>query len=371
MEEEKKISQHIEFVNTYANELFEYTDYEKQGVKLNSTLKNKTFEDIENKINILYEKTRSLEEIIKYSRTFLKEKITTKKDEIRRMTIEIETSSDDLKNEDFIFENIDFSRDNRTEIRDRDGNGIAKANISKGKIIVSGFNLLDADVQSYSRKGEVAVYKNNIISAIKDGWYRVIYMLDGIASNGVREVLEITLAKPTRINFLKIEQSNCKIENINFINSAGVIEQVDDRENEYVGIRTIDKIQITLNSTRYRRETYQTYSRSNWERNFWNTLSNSIFESKNLGLEFSISYIENISGKNQYEADWAEHTRIVEAHKVEQAKVDAKNIQIDIRNNERDRIFREAQAARDEAERLLNQKIKDQLAKDREADKNN
>ena len=73
------------------------TDIYLQANVLNSEYMNKSFQEIENTLNTLYEKTRYLEDAIAYTKEFLETKINHFNNEINSVLHEIESVADTSK----------------------------------------------------------------------------------------------------------------------------------------------------------------------------------------------------------------------------------------------------------------------------------
>ena len=86
---------------------------------LESNKFNSSFKDIERSLNMLYEKTRYLEDSIQYAKTFLETKIKDFNNEMDSIIKELESNLEMTKNLSYISYNVPL-KENLININDRD-----------------------------------------------------------------------------------------------------------------------------------------------------------------------------------------------------------------------------------------------------------
>lgn len=191
--------------------------------KMNSSLKS-----IESNLNTLYEKTRYLEDIIDYAKTFLTIKIDNYISDIDSSIKSIEDLSKINKNLGYIDYNVPFIK-NSINIKDRNKNyKITPCNIKNNTLTLSN-NIKDTyDYSSITKKCEQVPHLNNLDTINTDGFYRSIYLEEKPINKGVVETLTVYLKEPKEVNELNLTPVNCNIKNIRYVYINGIEEQSGD-----------------------------------------------------------------------------------------------------------------------------------------------
>ena len=218
------------------------TDIYLQANVLNSEYMNKSFQEIENTLNALYEKTRYLEDAIAYTKEFLETKINHFNNEINSVLHEIESVADTskVKNLAYISYNVPFV-ENTEVLSDRDGRKIYPLRIKDNNYLVLDYKTTDEiKFSTCDRISNLIPYKDNLedikkvgqIIQNKDEAYRAIYLEEQLVTNGLSETLMFYFENPVTINSLNIGVSNCEIKNL----KIGLINGTE----EYIETYTID-----------------------------------------------------------------------------------------------------------------------------------
>lgn len=213
---------------------------------------NNSFKSIENNLNTLYEKTRYLEDIIDYTKTFLTMKIDNYCNDINASIKSIEDISKIDKNLGYIDYNVPFIK-NTIEIKDRNKNFKITPCSIKNNVLTLSNRINDSyDYFSIIMKCEQKPHINNISTIKEDNFYRSIYLEEKPISNGIVETITVYLNEPKEINELNINPVNCKINNIRFVYINGIEEQAG---NLITGIelesRVVTHIKFDIECTNY------------------------------------------------------------------------------------------------------------------------
>lgn len=202
-----------------------------QSNVLNSDYLNKSFKDIENTLNILYEKTRFLEDSIAYTKEFLETRINDFHNEINSVLHEIENTADSAKKLSYISYNVPFVKNTKT-ILDRDGLTNLRPLVIRNNNLTLNY-LIDNDqvFSMWSRMSDSVPYKDNLKNVKKEP-YRAIYLEEKLIGKGIAETIYVYFNEPTIVNTLHIKPVNCHVTNLKF----GLINGIE----EHIGDYTID-----------------------------------------------------------------------------------------------------------------------------------
>ena len=190
---------------------------------------NETFKYIEGSLNYLYEKQRTLQDIINYSNIYLKNEINNSINECKLLLNEIENSRDITKNDTYIQYTVPFSS-GVLNISDRNEETLPNCYISNGNLI-SSYSLTD----SYEIS-KIEVNKEEVSSCVTSSdkelgdlrSYRSFYKFDRPQGEVLTERVVINYDKPTKINRINLNVSNCKVQVINLLLEDGSTMSVND-----------------------------------------------------------------------------------------------------------------------------------------------
>lgn len=181
-----------------------------QDAILDSDSFNITFKYIEDSLNFLYEKQRTLEDIIAYSKTFLTNEITNSITDCKTLLQSIENDKDLIKDKTYIKYSVPFYF-GLTTIKDRDNTTLNQAIVYDGKLTLSDNVLNNYDIAYFSVKRDDSVVYSNESSYLTSKSYRSLYMLDSISSSAIEETITIKFSEAVKMNKLKLSLSNCNI----------------------------------------------------------------------------------------------------------------------------------------------------------------
>ena len=198
-----------------------------QGDILDSEYMNKTFTEIENTLNTLYEKTRYLEDSIAYTKNFLDERINKFSNNVDSILKSIENEADSAKNLSYISYNVPFVK-NTDILHDRGRTTNIRPLIIRNKSLTLDYKVnKDQEFSFWKRESDHWPYISNIDN-VKNEPYRSIFLEEKLVQNGVSETIYVSLDGPTEINFLDIKPVNCVIKNLKFGLINGIEENVGD-----------------------------------------------------------------------------------------------------------------------------------------------
>lgn len=252
---------------------------------LNSEYLNKSFEEIESTLNILYEKTRYLEDAIAYTKEFLETRINDFHNEINSVLHEIENTADSAKNLSYISYNVPFVKNTKT-ILDRDGlSNIVPLIVKNNNLTLDYITDKNQNFSMWSKVSDSVTYKDNL-KDVKDQAYRAIYLEEKLIPGGLTETIYVHFNEPTVVNTLNIKPVNCNVTNLKF----GLINGIEEFVGDYTMDMTIDErictyIKFDLVCTNYDSNVY-TLDKTLITDNLWSKIQ-----------EFEYNQISNVATK--------------------------------------------------------------------------
>ncbi|MED1125370.1 hypothetical protein [Bacillus atrophaeus] len=305
-------------------------DYEKDiGSKillqrnfLDSQRFNETMSNIEAELNTLYEKTRVLEDMTAYTKEFLEQEIHRKKDKLYDKLKMIEETRDTLKESAYISYRAPLKEKSSETLRDRDGTTIDRCDIENGNLILSGQLLEEIRVVEVSKKQELIAY-NDSLDQLKDtGQYRTFYLLDGPATNGVKEEITFMFDDVKKVSAIKARAANCLIESAALINENGVEEQVITLNNSTIAEKNLQGVKLTIVSRTYEAHEYN-IDEFRMQEDFWSTVTSQEHQ-KALGQRNSYDF-EKAAGMKQYNKEYEQYLKDLAEWKKEKRLADERN----------------------------------------------
>lgn len=258
-------------------------DIKYQDNTLNSSNINHSFTEIENGLNILYEKTRYLEDSIQYAKVFLDTKSREFHEEMDDIIKELDNTMDMTKNLAYMSHNVPLI-ENTSVTTDRDGSVLYPLIVNDGKLTLPLSTNEDIDFTIVKTLSDYVPYNNTIENFISTKEYKTIFIEEKAIKNGLTETVTLYFGEPKTINYINIKASNCNIKNIRF----GLINGVEEYAHDY-NIETINKprtciyLKFDLVCTNYSTVYYELDKRTITE-NLWDELKD--FESsKSIGLD--------------------------------------------------------------------------------------
>lgn len=274
------------------------SDIQLQDEIMDSEKMNDAFSTIESNLNLLYEKTRYLEDAIEYAKTFTEVKINEYTAEINSMIKSINDISNISRNMGYIQYEVPFT-ENVTDIPDRNKNykikpcKIRESTISNNKYDVITLNnyveqtykinsvsfkcdqvphdsvLIDANgnknMIAYTSSSNPAFSENkassfygNLSGYDGSDKYMTLYLEQKPVENDLVQTMTVSLAEPCEVNELEIVPVNCYIENIRYVYVNGIEEYAGDL---ITGIepesRIVTHIKFDMRCNKYNTITYE------------------------------------------------------------------------------------------------------------------
>lgn len=235
---------------------------------LDSEYMNKTFSNIENSLNKLYENTRYLEDAIDYCDAFLNLRIEEYSLSIKTTLKSIENIRDINKNSSYLEYQIPF-KDDLSLKKDRDDSVISTA-INKDEYLMLGLKSeKDIDWLDASKTSIHIPYQSNL-KDVKKQPYRSFYIEEAIANQGIIETIIITMQTPTKINYIDLTPVNAEIKNLRLVYLNGVEDYIE-YDSGIIQDAIVAQIKFDLVSKRYTTSKYYMYQ-SKITEDVWNKI---------------------------------------------------------------------------------------------------
>ena len=249
----------------------------RQGNVMNSDNFNSSLQSIQDNLDILYEKTRYLEDSIDYARTFLDQKIEAYSKRINTIISSIEDISAINKNMSYLDFVVPF-QENVVDHKDRNKNYKVKPCMISGndKVLTLSNNAQEEyEITSISRSCTQVSYDSNLDEFSKgNNNYRAIYIEDKPLQSGVLETFTCYLPHAVEVNYIKTKAINSRIENIVLVYPNGITETMEDN---VTGINTesrmITHFNLNLRCTAYDTVTYELDEELVNADNIWSSLN--------------------------------------------------------------------------------------------------
>lgn len=268
-------SQDFESALSYVSADIDYTSAKISG-DMNSAAFNRVFLDIEEKINILYEKIRLLEDIRDYTKLFVVRAIQERRTKIMENLRVIETLTDETKNKGSITYVI-VPNEGET-VYDRDGTVISQFESTDGTLVFPGQSLVFEYASSIINKGTVAdneVQKQDPVQGdytavepvpfnsaepfasadllIKDGASHFdIYCSDEPCRDKFQVQFDITFSGKIKSNYINFNPVNCRVVSIKLYDTDNIMTELMP-EQRYFSLMRLAKAVIIVECNNYER----------------------------------------------------------------------------------------------------------------------
>lgn len=268
-------SQDFESALNYVSADIDYTSAKISG-DMNSAAFNRVFLDIEEKINILYEKIRLLEDIRDYTKLFVVRAIQERRTKIMENLRVIETLTDETKNKGSITYVI-VPNEGET-VYDRDGTVISQFESTDGTLVFPGQSLVFEYASSVINKGTVAdneVQKQDPVQGdytavepvpfnsaepfasadllIKDGASHFdIYCSDEPCRDKFQVQFDITFSGKIKSNYINFNPVNCKVVSVKLYDTDNIMTELLP-EQRYFSLMRLAKAVIIVECSNYER----------------------------------------------------------------------------------------------------------------------
>lgn len=248
MENKFDFNKNLEFlINTSVN-----TSNVSQEKILNSDNYNETFQSIEDSLNLLYEKTRTLQNLIDYSTSFIKNEVDETITECKTLLDNIEHNRDLIKDSAYINYNVKLQSVFDT-YADRDNSPIKGVEMHNGVITLSNNTIEEIDFNNVAIESNYS--NNNILNTSEDVIYnknyRSFYMFDRIQKGVVKEKVKIHFGKTKTINKINIIPSNCTITSIEYTLEDDSVETIQGYNINLSKKRNVKNVAINIECKNY------------------------------------------------------------------------------------------------------------------------
>lgn len=289
---------------------------------LNSQQFNETMNNIESELNLLYEKTRVLEDIIAYSKEFLEQQIHVNKELLYDKLETIEDTRDIVKDRSYVLFRAPLKQKNAGIIRDRDGTVLDYCEIDNGNLTLSAQDLETIRVVDVTKKQELIAFNDNLEDVKDTNHYRTYYLLDGPASHGIKEEITFLFDDAKRVNFISASAVNCRIVSATLINENGAEESVVALENSTIAEKKLRGVKLTIVSNNYETIAYDV-DMMRIRGDFWDKIV--VYEyNRSLGKASAFD-LQKLSGMAQYKEDYQAYLKELEEWKKEKEAFEKQN----------------------------------------------
>lgn len=236
-------------INDYTN--FDYNieqltknislDIKKQYSVMDSDSFNSSLLSIQNNLDILYEKTRYLEDSIDYARAFLDQKISDFENRISSTIKSIEDIKSINKNMSYLDFAVPFQK-NSVDSTDRNKDyKVSPCDLNKNSkvLTLSAHANQSYNFTSINRTCDTIPYDSNIEDVINGEKYRAIYIEDRPKANGIVEHYSCYFPYAMEVNNIDITPVNCKVNNVTLVYPNGITELFDS---EATGINVTSRM---------------------------------------------------------------------------------------------------------------------------------
>lgn len=317
----KYIEDAINFLNNQDVEDLNY-QFMYQTNYFNSQDYNYTLYNIENNLNVLYEKSRVLQDVIKYTREYIKQNVYDITDECRSILDAIEDNVDSLKQNNYININVPFLQSTGSYV-DRDGKKLEKNAIYDAAITLSGTDKEKLKIKNITQKNNFKPYKENLSNLIQEKEYRSFYMLDGPVTDGLKEQITVEFETENIINQLNIVASNCKISDITYIDATGTKDHISEHSNVIQSPRKTKSIEFVTTTESYQKIVYY-IDQARVKANFWDSIMEHEYKKTTTGTgTLTQSQIDEMAGVTAFKKEYDDYVKAIEEWiKKRQAVVD-------------------------------------------------
>lgn len=291
MESKFDLDKNLEFLIDTKVDLSQIENQEKT---LDSTKYNKSFQSIEDSLNLLYEKIRTMQNTIDYANSFIKNEIDETIVECKSLLNDIENNRDVMKDSAYINYNVKFQSIFDT-YSDRNNTPIKGVEMHNGVITLNNNTIEDVILDNASLESRHSNY--NIFNTLNDisinNNYRTMYMFDRTQKDSIKEKLVLHFSKIRTINKINLIPSNCIINSIEFIFEDGSTEKMEGYNINLTRNRNVKTIYINIECKNY------TVSNLNYNtidtKDFWDKLENEELEINNPKFYYYLFGLDKIS----------------------------------------------------------------------------
>lgn len=298
----------------------------EQPTTLHADSYNKTMANIEQSLGDLYVKTRMLEDIADYTKSFLNNEVMHRKVDLFDLLKNAERQRDSLKRKGYVLREVPL-KETRSDYpkRDRDGQEIRGAVTSNQLVSIAGAEITTIPLGAMTNEQEQVSFASNKDDILKGTPYRAFYMLDAPATNGVTEKFTFHFnEKGQYITNVDVETSSCTLSGVRLLDEEGLIEVPQNSKSGFKR-HLADGMSFVVTDREYRQVTFE-YDAMRMSSDFWDKVG-----AKELATELGLEYTFNLdaeSGMKQYREDYARYQAEVAAWHAASAAVDARNAEL-------------------------------------------
>ena len=244
------LNANIDFItkNTLSNHINK--EIKLQDKIMNSKDFNTTYQYIEEALNFMYEKSRTLQDIISYSKLFLENETNESIAECKKLINLIEKDKDLMKNKTYIKIPVPFDFSLKT-LYDRNNSILPTADLYNNRLTLSNKNITKFNFDSFTVKNSSNCLFTNYASYKTRNNYRSLYALKNISSKAIKDLITIQFKNPITINKLNIDVSNCSIDKITISCKNKNYEDLNINNLNLFEEKTIDEINISISTKNY------------------------------------------------------------------------------------------------------------------------
>lgn len=270
MESKFDLEKNLEFLIDTTVDLSNVKEQEKV---LNSTNYNDTFKSIENALNLLYEKTRTMQNTIDYANSFIRSEIDETIAECKTLLSNIENNRDVMKDSAYINYNVKLQSIFDT-YSDRDNTPIKGVEMHNGVITLNSNTIEEVIINNASLESRQKNYNifNNLDEISTDNNYRTMYMFNRAQSSSIKEKVTLYFSKVRTINKINFIPSNCIVNSIEFNNEDGTTEAVEGYNVNLDKNRNVKSISINIECKNYTMSNLDYNNLGN--KDFWQEIEN-------------------------------------------------------------------------------------------------
>ena len=304
----------------------------RQGLILDSANYNTGMNFFESKMNVLYEKTRILEDISTYAKNSLRLEVINRKIKFKELLESVEATRDSVRSKGFVTKNVPMNEAHAYSKRDRDGTVIDSLVSVNGNISLHHGESVDIIPEAVSVKREVDVFLSNEASMLRGKEYRTFYMLEGPATNGVKEEIEVSFEDaPRYITHVISDRVNVDKYSVHIKNGSKIINIAGNPDTGFSKTEATS-IVLTIIDESYRQVVYE-YDRQRASKDFWHKVGEKENASE-LG-EHYVFDLERESGLAQYKIDYEKYLSEYAAWSAAKAASEARNAALEAEYNNR------------------------------------
>ena len=219
--------------------------------KMNAFNFNLSFKIIQNQLDNLYEKIRTVEEIDTFSRDYFEKEIDKKKESLQESLKIVEDISLTFQNKDSVSILIPFNNTDEI-ITDRDGTTVTHMVVNNKKLEPRNNLMADALLANIFYSSNFPCYNNSYKNLINKKLGMSFYSVKEPVQDGIKEIVTVTLLSPQECNYISIEPVNCQISDVKIYDENKTEYKVE--VNSYFEKKKITDIIFTVTGKNFVRE---------------------------------------------------------------------------------------------------------------------